>query len=210
MSRECICSICVPEVIQKRQPHDFFDGFARNCYEEKTTANMRCLRDSPGRTTALGLLTKGLSSPQQANSSVAPRPWHRERTRAARSVAGGRPDCEACVPIRPRVRRIFAMPPAAKSDFLNKFKDRISVVGRDGTVTKVPNGDAPSVTDSNASCALSVDDSTEEMGAITRMHPALANALLGDVSSSMEVPIRHAAAAAQLAEATRGVGPDPR
>ena len=102
------------------------------------------------------------------------------------------------------------MPPAAKSDFLNKFKDRISVVGRDGTVTKVPNGDAPSVTDSNASCALSVDDSTEEMGAITRMHPALANALLGDVSSSMEVPMGFGmlAAAAQLAEATRGVGPD--
>ena len=79
------------------------------------------------------------------------------------------------------------MAPAAKSDFLKKFENRISVVGRDGQVTKV--GGAEDVIDSSSNASLfPVDDSTEEMGAITRMHPALADALLGGVSASIDAP----------------------
>ena len=82
---------------------------------------------------------------------------------------------------------IAPMPPAAaaKSDFLRKFENRISVVGRDGTVTKV--GDDPK---SNPS-PHPVDSSSEDMGGITRMHPALADALLGNAE-----PPRHFAAPA--------------
>ena len=75
----------------------------------------------------------------------------------------------------------MAPPPAAKSDFLRKFENRLSVVGRDGTVTKVGE-------DANAAGAPPVDSSVEDMGGITRMHPALAEALLGKPETSWNAP----------------------
>ena len=75
----------------------------------------------------------------------------------------------------------------AKSDFLKKFENRLSVVGRDGSVTKVGEPGSSAAVGNSVSSQASlgqVDESGEEMGAITRMHPALANALLGDVSAS--------------------------
>ena len=66
-----------------------------------------------------------------------------------------------------------AMPPAAaKSDFLRKFENRLSVVGRDGSVCKVgePASSGP---------AMPAVDESGEMGGITHLHPALVDALLG-------------------------------
>ena len=62
--------------------------------------------------------------------------------------------------------------PVAKSDFLRKFENRLSVVGRDGNVTKI--GDDP-----EPPPQIAVDASSESMGGITHMHPALLDALLG-------------------------------
>ena len=65
----------------------------------------------------------------------------------------------------------------AKSEFLRKFENRISIVGRDGTAQKL--GEQPA--DSGAS---SVDASLDNGGAITvgNLHPALADALFGSAA----------------------------
>ena len=84
------------------------------------------------------------------------------------------------------------MPAAAKSDFLKKFENRLSVVNRDGTVSKV--GEAAVVEPLPADVQIDAsDDFSESMGAITRMHPALADALLGD---------------GPMPDSSRGFGPD--
>ena len=73
-----------------------------------------------------------------------------------------------CVTLIDVALRACEMP---KSEFLRKFENRVSVVGRDGTVNKV-----------GEPAPVAVDNS----GVITpgNLHPALADALLGGVSTS--------------------------
>ena len=64
--------------------------------------------------------------------------------------------------------------PSAKSEFLRKFENRMSVVGRDGTVSKLRGDQAP-VSSAVAPVAPG-DGGTINVG---NLHPALADALMG-------------------------------
>jgi hypothetical protein len=67
------------------------------------------------------------------------------------------------------------MPAALKSDFLRKFENRLSVVGRDGTVNKVGEQPGPA----NAAAAPTPAPEGGGISMAGNLHPALADALFG-------------------------------